>query len=159
MNLRILSTAAALALVLPLAAPTATFAQSRLGSILSATGNAGAGGGGGPVVGGGGGGGAPVAGGGGWRGGGGGGGWSGHHHRHGGFYPGVIGGAYASSYYGSGYYGSYGPSYYDDQYYDDSVVAVAPGGDDVAYCRQKYRSYDVRTGTYLGFDGQRHPCP
>ncbi len=43
----------------------------------------------------------------------------------------------------------------------DSTVAVAaaPGGDDVAYCRQKYRSYDVRTGTYLGFDGQRPPCP
>jgi hypothetical protein len=27
------------------------------------------------------------------------------------------------------------------------------------YCAQRYRSYDPATGTYLGFDGQRHPCP
>ena len=89
--------------------------------------------------------------------------WSGHrhrrhhhHHHHGGFFPGAFAGAYASSYYGPSYYGT---SYYDDSYYDEPVVAVAPGGDDVAYCRQRYRSYDVRTGTYLGFDGLRHPCP
>jgi hypothetical protein len=24
---------------------------------------------------------------------------------------------------------------------------------------QTYRSYDPRSGTYLGFDGYRHPCP
>jgi hypothetical protein len=29
----------------------------------------------------------------------------------------------------------------------------------VDYCAQRYRSYDPATGTYLGFDGQRHPCP
>lgn len=29
----------------------------------------------------------------------------------------------------------------------------------VAYCMQRYRSYDPRTGTYLGYDGYRHPCP
>ena len=75
------------------------------------------------------------------------------------------------SYSGPGYYGyssgpgySYGPGYYapgyyDDQYYD-GAVAVAPAGDDaVAYCMQTYRSYDVRSGTYLGNDGFRHPCP
>ena len=50
--------------------------------------------------------------------------------------------------------------YYDDGYYDDGAVAVAPGGDDAeTYCRQTYRSYDPRSGTYLGYDGQRHPCP
>ena len=87
----------------------------------------------------------------------------------GGFVPGavagaLIGGAIASQSYG--YYGGpgyYAPGYYDDQYYDDSaVVAVAPapvGGDDVAYCMQTYRSYDPASGTYLGFDGLRHPCP
>lgn len=74
----------------------------------------------------------------------------------------VIGGALASgSYYGGpGYYAS-GPGYYDDQY-DDAPVAVAPqvGGDDsVGYCMQTYRSYDPRSGTYLGNDGYRHPCP
>ena len=44
---------------------------------------------------------------------------------------------------------------------DDGAVAVAPdtGGDDVAYCRQRFRSYDVASGTYLGTDGLRHPCP
>jgi hypothetical protein len=76
----------------------------------------------------------------------------------------VIGGAIASQ----GYYG--GPGYYaadpgyDDQYYDDGsgAVAVAPapdGGDAVAYCMQTYRSYDPRSGTYMGNDGYRHPCP
>lgn len=34
-----------------------------------------------------------------------------------------------------------------------------PGGDPVAYCTQRFRSYDPRSGTYLGNDGQRHPCP
>ena len=58
----------------------------------------------------------------------------------------------------SSYY--YDPYYYDDGYYDDSTVAVVPGdGDAVAYCRQRFKSYDIRTQTYLGYDGQRHPCP
>jgi hypothetical protein len=75
----------------------------------------------------------------------------------------VIGGAIASQYpYGyGGYYGG-GPAYYDDQYVDDGAVAVAPdagGGDDVAYCTQRFRSYDPGSGTYLGNDGLRHPCP
>lgn len=25
-------------------------------------------------------------------------------------------------------------------------------------CAQRYHSFDPATGTYLGFDGQRHPC-
>lgn len=29
----------------------------------------------------------------------------------------------------------------------------------VAYCMQRFRSYDPRSGTYLGYDGLRHPCP
>jgi BA14K-like protein len=47
------------------------------------------------------------------------------------------------------------------EYEDDTVVvAPAPADDDaVAYCMQTYRSYDRRSGTYLGFDGLRHPCP
>jgi len=28
-----------------------------------------------------------------------------------------------------------------------------------AYCARRYRSYDAGTGTFLGYDGQRHPCP
>ncbi len=91
-----------------------------------------------------------------------GGGWHGghrHHHRGGGFWPGFAVGAGIGSAYG--YYGS--PGYYDDSYYydDSSVVAVAPpaGDDAVAYCMQRYKSYDPASGTYLGYDGQRHPCP
>jgi BA14K-like protein len=109
--------------------------------------------------------------GGGYRGGGGyayrGGGYRGGYYRGGGgFIPGavagaVIGGAIASSAYpyGYGYYGA--PAYYDDQYYDDGAVAVAPapGADDAAYCAQRFRSYDPASGTYLGNDGLRHPCP
>ena len=84
-----------------------------------------------------------------------------HHHRGGGFWPGVAVGAgigIGSTY---GYYGS--PSYYDDSYgyYDDGVVAAAPPADDdaVAYCMQRYRSYDPASGTYLGNDGLAAPLP
>jgi len=150
-SLKMLSTAAVL--VLALAVPTASFAQ-----------NHGAARGGGVRAGGGAGfhGGAAGArfsgGGGGFRG--------GYGNRGGGgFFPGavagaVIGGALASSaYYGGP--GYYAPGYYDDQY-DNGPVAVVqgPGGDaTVAYCMQTYRSYDPRSGTYVGYDGLRHPCP
>jgi BA14K-like protein len=50
-----------------------------------------------------------------------------------------------------------------------SSMAFAPGGAANAYaymgaganasCQQRYRSYDPASGTFLGFDGQRHPCP
>jgi hypothetical protein len=160
---KILSTVAVLALV---AAPAASFAQSRGKGGGVARGAAVHGPGGGGVRAGagargfsGGSGGAGLSGGG-YRG--------GYANRGGGaVVPGliagaVIGGALASGgYYGGpGYYAS-GPGYYDDQY-DDGPVAVAPqvGGDDsVGYCMQTYRSYDPRSGTYLGNDGYRHPCP
>ena len=90
------------------------------------------------------------------------GGW--HHRHHGGFWPGfaagaAIGGLSSYAYYGGPYYDD---SYYDDGYYDDGAsVAVVPdvGGDPSAYCAQRYRSYDPASGTYLGYDGLRHPCP
>jgi hypothetical protein len=64
----------------------------------------------------------------------------------------------------------FGPSYYDYGYdygyypYDDDAYAyVAPGvgvaDDSVAYCQQRFRSYDPSTGTYTGYDGLPHPCP
>jgi hypothetical protein len=31
--------------------------------------------------------------------------------------------------------------------------------DEVAYCSQRFKSYDPASGTYLGYDGMRHPCP
>src|SRR5438477_638039 len=64
----------------------------------------------------------------------------------------------AYAYYGGpGYY----DSYYDDGYADEGAVAEVPVpvGGDASYCAQRYRSYDPASGTYLGFDGLRHPCP
>jgi hypothetical protein len=37
--------------------------------------------------------------------------------------------------------------------------AYGGGGDAVGYCAQRFRSYDPASGTYLGYDGLRHPCP
>jgi hypothetical protein len=37
--------------------------------------------------------------------------------------------------------------------------AQAGGSDAVAYCSQRFRSYDPASGTYLGYDGNRHSCP
>ena len=28
-----------------------------------------------------------------------------------------------------------------------------------SYCAQRFKSYDPASGTYLGYDGRRHPCP
>jgi hypothetical protein len=206
-SLKVLSAAAVVALVLPLATPS--FAQHARGGggggVHVGGGGGGAhfgGGGGGAHFGGGGArmgggnfGGARIGGGGGnfaagpamrpgggaafngggrsfaaaggqhWNGGGGhwhGGGWR---HRGGGFWPGVaagaaIGGLGSYAYYGGGYYND--PYYYgDDSYYDEPSVAVVPdsGGDSAGYCAQRYKSYDPASGTYLGYDGQRHPCP
>lgn len=47
------------------------------------------------------------------------------------------------------------PSYGPGPGYRQSYVS---GGSDPAYCQQRYRSYDSASGTYLGFDGLRHPC-
>ena len=97
---------------------------------------------------------------GGWGHGGWGGGWGGrgfYGPRYGGYGPGwgygaaglglglatgaIIGGAIAS------------------QPYAYETAPVYGGGDAVAYCMSRFRSYDPASGTYLGYDGFRHPCP
>jgi hypothetical protein len=182
-SLKVLSAAAAIALVVPMVLPSESFAQAPpgVGGVRAGGGGARSVGGAGAIRAGGGGGGVRFGGGAPgprFSGGGGGvyrggyagyrGGYGGGYYRHGGggFIPGavagaVVGGALASSY---GYYGGpgyYAPGYYDDGSYDDGAVAVeaAPGGDDAGYCEQRYKSYDPASGTYLGYDGQRHPCP
>lgn len=164
-SLKVLSTAAALALVLPMAIPAASLAQqqnpgARSGGVRTGgtpgprvSGNPGPrfnGGNPGPRVNGGGPG--PRYSGGGYR------------RGHGYYGPGAVaGGIAAGVLVGPGIYPPGYQGYYDDQYYDDAPVAVVPGpgGDDdaVAYCMQTYRSYDPASGTYLGNDGLRHPCP
>ena len=54
--------------------------------------------------------------------------------------------------------------FYDNGYYEDGPAAVVqgPGGgrsDAAVSCMQTYKSYEPRSGTYLGYDSQRHPCP
>ena len=49
---------------------------------------------------------------------------------------------------------AFAPDYYPDYYYDNY------GYDDaVAYCLNRFRTYDLATHTYIGLDGLRHPCP
>ena len=51
--------------------------------------------------------------------------------------------------------------FYDNGYYEDGAVPLVqdPGGDAVSNCMQSYKSHDRQSGTYLGYDGLRHPCP
>lgn len=65
----------------------------------------------------------------------------------------IIGGALASR-----------PYYYDDYAYGPGPgygygPGYVEGGDAVGYCMSRFRSYDPRSGTYLGNDGYRHSCP
>ncbi len=91
-------------------------------------------------------------------------GWRGGRHRGGGgagvgiglgIAGALIGGAIvgATQPYG---YGGYPPGYG----YGGPAGAPAYVGDDaIAYCQQRFRSYDPNSGTYNGFDGFRHRCP
>ena len=54
----------------------------------------------------------------------------------------VLGGIIASQRPYYGYPGYYGYS-----------------GNSVGYCMSRFKSYDPNSGTYLGYDGYRHPCP
>jgi hypothetical protein len=68
----------------------------------------------------------------------------------------IVGGALAyPRYYSGPYPDAYVDNYAYDTYADDNYA----GGDAAGYCAQRFRSYDPRSGTYLGYDGQRHPCP
>lgn len=96
-------------------------------------------------------------------------GWRGRGHRGFGFGAGFAAGALIGS--GAYYYGGYPYGYYDDYAYDDSAYgddgydangsyAAAPEVSvDASSCGQRFRSYDPASGTYLGYDGLRHPCP
>jgi hypothetical protein len=51
------------------------------------------------------------------------------------------------------------PYYYGPGYYPAPGYYPPPPGDPVAYCMSRFKSYDPGSGTYLGYDGLRHPCP
>jgi hypothetical protein len=74
---------------------------------------------------------------------------------------------------GLGFAGASGYPYADPGYADTSdnsyvyepdssnyvVAQQSSPGEDVAYCVAHFKSYDPASGTYLGYDGMRHPCP
>jgi hypothetical protein len=105
---------------------------------------------------------------GGWHGGWRGGGWG-----PGAVVGGIVGGAVAAAtspfwggdygYYGPGYAYDYSPGYSgygsSDYAYAPDPYMGAPAGGSVAYCAQRFRSYDPASGTYMGYDGIRHSCP
>ena len=74
------------------------------------------------------------------------------------------------------YHGGYHRYGWRDGYYGNGAAALgglaagaiiggaiansqARASDADAYCSQRFRSYDPASGTYLGYDGNRHPCP
>lgn len=71
----------------------------------------------------------------------------------------VAGGIIAGAIIGGALAAPYGPGYYGPGYYPPPVAYGPPPGDAIAYCMQRFRSYDPNSGTYLGYDGGRHPCP
>jgi len=92
--------------------------------------------------------------------------WHHRDHDRGGRGIGFVAGLAAGSALGLGYDGYYGGGYYGDGYYGDGYAYndygpgyVVSSENDVAYCEQRYHSYDPASGTYLGYDGLRHPCP
>ena len=73
----------------------------------------------------------------------------------------IIGATQPYGYYGYGAGYGYGPGYaYAPSYeYAPGYDQGYAGGNEAAYCQQRFRSYDPGSGTYIGFDGVRHPCP
>ncbi|HEY2530085.1 MAG TPA: BA14K family protein [Xanthobacteraceae bacterium] len=66
-------------------------------------------------------------------------------------YPGGPGSGGPMSGYSYGGYYDYAPGVFSP--------AGAAGGATASACAARFRSYDPASGTFLGFDGRRHPCP
>lgn len=64
-----------------------------------------------------------------------------HHHRHYGGGAAVLGGLAAGAIIGG------------------AIANSQAQSNAASYCAQRYRSYDPGSGTYLGRDGLRRPCP
>ena len=83
-----------------------------------------------------------------------------YRYHYGGYYYAQPYWAYASPFWIAPRY--YGPSYNEyDGYYDDDYGGDYEGGygdAHVRWCQSRYRSYDVRTDTYMGYDGYRRRC-
>jgi hypothetical protein len=87
-------------------------------------------------------------------------GWRRHYRSGIGFGAGLAAGAALGYGYGPYYDGYYGDDYaYSDYYDNNNSDYVVSNADDSASCAQRYKSYDPASGTFLGYDGERHPCP
>jgi hypothetical protein len=77
-----------------------------------------------------------------------------HHHHGGGVAAGIIGGLAAGAIIGGALAARPYPVY------EEPVYGPPPADYDdwVAYCSSRYRSFDPASGTYMGYDGVRHPC-
>jgi hypothetical protein len=75
--------------------------------------------------------------------------------------PAIAGGIIGGAIVGGALAAPYGPGYYGPGYYGapPPMAYGPPPGDAIAYCMQRFRSFDPSSGTYLGNDGYRHPCP
>lgn len=73
--------------------------------------------------------------------------YRGYHHHHGGGAGAVLGGLAAGAIIGGAIAAG------------QANAAAQQAQQAHAYCAQRFRSYDPRSGTYLGYDGYRHPCP
>jgi hypothetical protein len=52
----------------------------------------------------------------------------------------------------------YQPYYYEPYYAQRYYYAPAGGSRHVRYCLNRYRTYNVRTNTFRGYDGYLHRC-
>lgn len=57
---------------------------------------------------------------------------------------------------GGAYY-NYSPGYGSEQGFGAPMQPAA--GSAIEACQMRFRSFDPASGTYMGFDGIRHPCP
>jgi hypothetical protein len=76
--------------------------------------------------------------------------------HHGGGGGAVIGGLVAGALIGGAIAASQQPRYYGPA---PAYGYGPPPGDAIRYCLSRFKSYDPASGTYLGYDGYRHPCP
>lgn len=74
-----------------------------------------------------------------------------HRHQHRGHGGGGASAGFAAGALLGGVLASQPRYYYREPY--------AYGGSSVQYCLSRFKSYDPASGTYLGYDGYRHPCP
>jgi hypothetical protein len=82
--------------------------------------------------------------------------WRGHRHWHGGYWH--RGRWHRGYWYGDGA-GAAVAAGIAGLAIGGALAAQAQSQNSVAYCEQRFRSYDPASGTYLGYDGYRHPCP